>query len=72
MEDKQKILDLFLPALQATRNISDLVRPRAGVCEVRKRESEDCQCCNGFRNSSDQRCNRADHIKKSAHISRQA
>ena len=25
MEDKQKILDLLLPALQATRNLSDLV-----------------------------------------------
>lgn len=24
MEDKQKILDLFLPALQATRGLSDL------------------------------------------------
>lgn len=26
MEDKQKILDLLLPALQATRNLHDLVR----------------------------------------------
>lgn len=25
MEDKQKILDLLLPALQATRNLHDLV-----------------------------------------------
>ena len=25
MEDKQKICDLLLPALQATRNLSDLV-----------------------------------------------
>ena len=25
MEDKQKILDLLLPALQATRNLADLV-----------------------------------------------
>lgn len=25
MEDKQKILDLLLPTLQATRNLSDLV-----------------------------------------------
>ena len=25
MEDKQQILDLLLPALQATRNLSDLV-----------------------------------------------
>ena len=25
MEDKQKILDLLLPALQSTRNLSDLV-----------------------------------------------
>lgn len=25
MEDKQKILNLLLPALQATRNLSDLV-----------------------------------------------
>lgn len=25
MEDKQKILDLLLPALQATRNLGDLV-----------------------------------------------
>lgn len=25
MEDKQKILDLFLPALQATRHLYDLV-----------------------------------------------
>jgi len=28
MEDKQQILDLLLPALQATRNLSDLVSLR--------------------------------------------
>ena len=28
MEDKQKICDLLLPALQATRNLSDLVELR--------------------------------------------
>ena len=26
MEDKQRILDLWLPALRATRNLADLVR----------------------------------------------
>ena len=47
MEDKQKILDLLLPALQATRNLSDLVgleyrEDRELVySEVCKRESEE-------------------------------
>ena len=37
MEDKQKILDLLLPALQATRNLSDLV-------ELEYREDRELVC----------------------------
>lgn len=32
MEDKQKILDLLLPALQATRNLSDLASLQYDPC----------------------------------------
>lgn len=37
-EDKQKICDLLLPALQATRNLHDLAALRYVKDEVRKRE----------------------------------
>ena len=36
MEDKQKILDLLLPALQATRNLYDLVSLKYIWCSDRE------------------------------------
>lgn len=80
MEDKQKILDLLLPALQATRNLADLVgREYREDRELvyAKFASGNQKIVNvaiGYHTDSraDQAVVRTGKIKMSAHKSRQA